>query len=76
MTETIEELSRSDAYAVFHCPTCDCLNVAWEGSEKYNAIIERGILEHSYTCSNGFCKCHTTGNRVQAKRYEAKEPNW
>lgn len=72
MTHTISrEIAEAEAYAIFRCAQCECVNVAWEGTDKYNLVVEKGLLIRSIAlCRSQSCKCHTSGGRVQAKRIQ------
>lgn len=76
----VEKVAPADAeaYAVFRCAQCECVNVAWEGTEKFNAAIEQGLLTRSIAlCRSERCKCHTTGGRIQAKKTNVgKDAPW
>jgi hypothetical protein len=66
---SVHQLSFHDGYVVFRCVGCECINVAWEGSEKFKEIVHYGQLVLNIPCcQNNSCSCHRSGHKLQAKR--------
>lgn len=66
---TIEELASYETLIVFRCVGCECVNTAWEGSEKYKSICRTKTLTlNAPCCQNNSCSCHRSGHALQGKK--------